>query len=153
MACYKSGEIDDDDDNWDMTANLQASDWYCARPVRWLKIGYGRVVVGDWNNKAFVHAPFDFVQEWISGLFEVSVETPASPGGSSHESSEQGLRSSIHEQERDEIERQQEWISSFFKVSVEAPTSRGGGSHESSEQGLRSSIQEQERNEIKFDER
>ena len=97
--------------------------------------------------------PLLTLDEWISGLFEVSVETPASPGSSSHESSEQGLRSSIHEQERDEIERQQEWISSFFKVSVEAPASRGSGSHESSEQGLRSSIQEQEKNEIEFYER
>ncbi|KAK9195154.1 hypothetical protein WN943_003273 [Citrus x changshan-huyou] len=109
--------------------------------------------VGGWNNEAFVHAPFDSVQEWISGFFKVSVETPTSPGGSSHESNEQGLRSSIHEQERDEIERQQEWISSFFEVSNEAPASPGGGSHESSEQGLRSSIQEQERNEMEFDER
>ena len=97
-----------------------------------------------------MHAPFDFVQEYISGFFEVSVKTPASPGGSSHESSEQGLRSNIHKQERDEIERRQEWISSFFEVSVEAPASPGGGSHESSEQGLRSSIQEQERDEIEF---
>ena len=32
--------------------------------------------------------PLLTLDEWISGLFEVSVETPASPGSSSHESSE-----------------------------------------------------------------
>lgn len=53
MACYKSGEIDDNGDNWDMTANLQASDWYCARPVMWLKIGYGRVVGLGWVSGQF----------------------------------------------------------------------------------------------------
>ncbi|KAK9225573.1 hypothetical protein WN943_010615 [Citrus x changshan-huyou] len=112
---------------------------------------------GGWNDEASVRAPFDSLefhrQEWISGFFEVSVEASASPRVGSHESSEQGLRSSIHEQERDEIECRQEWISGFFEVSVEAPASLRGGSHESSEQGLRSNIHEQERDEIEFDER
>ncbi|KAK9222753.1 hypothetical protein WN944_011190 [Citrus x changshan-huyou] len=88
-----------------------------------------------------------------SGLGGVSVEASASLGGGSHESSEQGLRSSIHEQERDEIEHWQEWISSFFEVSLEAPVSPEGDSYESTEQGLRSSIHKQERDEIEFDER
>lgn len=42
----------------------------------------------------------------MSGFFEMSAETPAaaSPGGGSHDSGEQSLRSSVHKQERDRIE-------------------------------------------------